>query len=126
MGLAYLSTLIVVLAYLLQTPAARGEDFVCPSPTAQSNNDIKMDIDGKASTLFKIGNADLKGSVQKTVVDLFSKYPNADRVAIINTMLSVDCNIIKNSTTLSDSEKLDKWMIVFPAVQSLMPAAAKP
>jgi hypothetical protein len=110
----------VLVAYLLQYSIAFSADFPCPTPSEQISSDIKGEISGKAQTLFKVGDAEVKGTAQKTVVDLFSKYPNADRVAIINSLLSTTCNFIKNSTQLSDAEKLDKWMAVYPAVQAVL------
>jgi len=97
---------VMLAAYLLLHPFARGADFPCPPPSEQKDTNIEGDIEGKAQTLLKIGTAELKGTAKKTVVDLFSAYPNADRVAIINSMLSTTCNLIRTSK-LSDTEKLD-------------------
>lgn len=95
-------------------------DFPCPAPVQQTQDEIKGDIDGQAQTLFKIGAAQLKGAVQTSVVDLFSKYPNADKVAMLQDLLSTSCNLIKNSS-MSDGEKFDRWMTIFPQVKSFFP-----
>jgi hypothetical protein len=110
---------------LLLHPFARAADFPCPPPSEQKDFDVRGDFDGKAQTLMKIATADVQGTAQRTVVDLFSKYPHADRVAIINTLLSVTCNLIKASTQMSDIDKLHQWWAVYPAVRSLMPAGQK-
>jgi hypothetical protein len=100
--------------------SSRAEDFKCPAPAEQTGADVKGDIDGHAQAFLKLGGADLKGNVEKTTVDLFSKYPNADRVAIISSLLSTTCNLIKSSTSLSDIEKLNKWFEVFPLISAML------
>jgi hypothetical protein len=109
-----------VLLILLWAAPSRGEDFPCPNPSQQTDSDIKGEVDGKAQTFLKLGGAELKGNVEKTVVDLFSKYPNADRVAIVNTLLSTTCLMIRNSKQLNDVEKFDKWMAVLPIIQTFL------
>jgi hypothetical protein len=83
---------------------------------------MKGELDGRAQTFLKLGDAQLKGGVEKTVVDLFSKYPNADRVAIVNSLMSTTCNIIRNSKQMTDTEKLDKWLSIFPVIRTFLPA----
>jgi hypothetical protein len=119
--LAVMSLMLCILANTKLFAA----DFQCPAATEQKDSDINGDITGKAQTLLNIGDAEIQGTVRKTVVDLFSKYPNADRVAIINTLISVTCNFIKNSSTLTDDQKLDRWMAVYPAILNLMPSNKK-
>jgi hypothetical protein len=115
---------MLLFAFLLgPASTVAAADFTCPSPSEQTGSDIRGDISGKAQTLLRIGDAEVKGTVQKTVVDLFSKYPHSDRVAIINTLISTTCNFIKNSTQLSDAQKIDRWMAVYPAILSLMPSS---
>src|SRR5262249_9937861 len=105
----------------LHQSVAHGADFACPAPATQKDYDVKGEINGKAQTLLRVGNAELNGKIHETVVDLFSKYPNADRVVIIRDLTSTTCNFIKNATQLTDSQKLEKWMTIFPAIQSLIP-----
>ena len=58
--------------------------------------------------MLRIGNADLKGHVEKTVTNLYSEYPHADKIVILTDLLSTTCNLIKNSSQLSDQAKIDK------------------
>jgi hypothetical protein len=109
------------LIFLFSVSVANAGDFECPAPSVQASADLKGEISGKAQAFLKIGDADIQGTIQKTVVDLYSKYPNADRVAIINTLISTTCNFIKSSSQLSDAQKLDRWMAVYPSILSLMP-----
>jgi hypothetical protein len=99
---------------------ALADSFSCPKPSEQTGNNIKGDVSGEAQTLLKLGSAELKGNVDKIVVDLYSKYPNADRVAIASDLLSTTCYLIRDSQQLSDSDKLDKWYKVFPLIQSII------
>ena len=76
----------------------------CPEPVGQLAQDVKADVEGKAQTLFKIGELQLKGEAQKTITNLFEKYPNADRVAIAQNIQSQFCNFLKTSN-LPDEKK---------------------
>lgn len=100
--------------------AAKAADFPCPSPAEQTGSNLNVDVTGEAQTILKIGNADLKGRVEKTVVDLYSKYPHADKIIILRDLLSTTCNLIKSSSQLTDEQKIDKWYAVFPLIQHLM------
>jgi hypothetical protein len=64
-----------MISFLLLAGVAQSQDFQCPSPAQQTEANIKGELDGKAQTFLKLGGAELKGNVEKTVVDLFSKYP---------------------------------------------------
>jgi hypothetical protein len=64
----------------------------------------------------------LKNKTETTTKNLFEKYPNADRVAVATTMMSIYCQQIDRSTTLSDGEKLDRLMTVNQAIIPLMTA----
>lgn len=99
---------------------ATAEPFPCPTSSAQIATNIKADVNGSAQTLLRIGSAEVKGQVEKTAVDLYSKYPNADRVAIISNLVSTACNLIVNSKQMSDEQKFDKWLLIFPYVKSLL------
>jgi hypothetical protein len=46
--------------------------------------------------------------VNKTVVNLWEKYPNADRIAIVQNLESSSCYLVRDST-LSDKEKISAW-----------------
>lgn len=117
-----LGSLLTIVVLLSSTMAAFGaDDFSCPPPSTPTGEDVSATINGKAQTLLKVANADIEGTVKTTIVNLYSEYPHADRVAIINTMINTTCNFIKTSKQLSDGEKIDKWMAVYPAILLLMP-----
>lgn len=93
--------------------------FPCTDPIKQVDYDVKGDIDAEARTFLKIGSAEAKGRAERSVVDLYSKYPNADRVAIISNLLSTSCYLIRDSN-LEDKEKIDRWTAIFPTVQMML------
>jgi tRNA A37 threonylcarbamoyladenosine synthetase subunit TsaC/SUA5/YrdC len=108
---------------LILTPAlAAGSDFVCPAPSGQTAQEVTADINGQAQTIIKLGSADIQGTIKTTVIDLYSKYPNADLVAVVSTMIYTTCSFIKNSSQLSDEQKIDKWMTIYTAILPLVNA----
>jgi hypothetical protein len=117
MKIALLFVLTIAAAFCA---AAKAADFTCPSPAEQTGSNLNVDVTGEAQTILKIGNADLKGHVEKTIVDLYSKYPHADKIIILRDLLSTTCNLIKSSSQLTDEQKIDKWYAVFPLIQHLM------
>jgi hypothetical protein len=103
--------------------ASAADDFVCPTPSQQVVDvTVKAEVDGKAQTFLRMGQAELKGGVERQVTELFSKYPNADRVAVINSLLSTTCYLIRNSKQMTDEQKFDKWMAVLPVIRTYLPA----
>ena len=115
----------LTMLFLAWPDSPRAQEFPCPNPSQQTETNIKGEVDAKAQTFLKLGGAELKGNVEKTIVDLFSKYPNADRVATINTILSTTCYMIKNSKHLNDNEKFDKWIAVLPVIRTFLPEDKK-
>src|SRR5437899_1155984 len=99
-----------MLGILLWTSAAEPADFPCPEPTMQVASGIAGDVQGQAQGLLRLATADLKGGVQKTVVNLWEKYPNADRIAVVQNLQSTSCNLLNSSTTLSDDQKIERWL----------------
>jgi len=114
---------LIILAWVvLPVCMAAAEDFKCPEPTMQVANNVKGDLNGQAQTLIRLGSADLKGHFETTVVDLFSKYGNADKVAIAQNLLGPACNFLKSATDMTGAEKFEKWLQIFPLVEKYFPA----
>jgi hypothetical protein len=111
---------LVTLGILLCAQStAQAQGFECPAPIKQVDTNIKGDISGSAQTLLKIGSADVKGTVDKTVVNLFEKYPNVDRVVMVQNYQSMTCNFLKNST-LPDEKKLDRILELATSLQKYL------
>lgn len=108
---------LFVLSILLRVSSqAIAQDFECPEPTKQVSNNVKGDLNGQAQTLIKLGAMEIKGKFESTVVDLFSKYQNADQVAIAQNLLSPACNFLKQSN-MPGAEKYEKWLQIFPLMK---------
>ena len=106
----------VVLLALPGSTAASAYDFKCPAPTEQVANDVKADLDGQAQALIGSGTAAVKGRFESTVVDLFSKYQNSDRVAIAQNFLGPACDFLK-AANIPDEQKYERWLQIAPLVE---------
>ncbi len=69
---------------------------------------------GQAKTLLKFGEADVSGKFESMVVDLFSKYQNSDKITIAQNILSTSCNLLRSSQQMSDKDKWEAWLKIFP------------
>jgi hypothetical protein len=107
------NVILVVAVLACFQSIAIAQNFDCPEPTRQVANNVKGDLSGQAQTLIKLGAMDIKGQFESTVVDLFSKYQNADQIAIAQNLLSPACNFLKASN-MSGAEKFDKWLQILP------------
>ena len=82
----------------------------CPeSPRTGVSKDVKSDIDARVGSLGPVKAAQIKMRTEVVSKNLFEKYPNIDRLVAIQLMSATYCNILNNSTSVSDNEKLDRW-----------------
>ena len=88
---------------------AQAQGIQCPEPMKQVGANIKGEIDAQAQGLLKVAGGELKGAVETSVVNLFEKYPNADRIAVIQNYQSMTCYLIKDSS-LPDEKKFGMIM----------------
>ena len=94
---------IAAIAICLHTQAG-AQGFECPAPMKQVSANVKGEIDAQAQGLLKVAGVGFKGAVETSVVNLFEKYPNADKIAMVQNYQSLACNVIKSST-LPDERK---------------------
>jgi hypothetical protein len=94
----------------------------CPQASKDVAKDIVVSTEASVEGLRGLASGSLKNKTETTTKNLFEKYPNADRVAVATTMMSIYCQQIDRSTTLSDGEKLDRLMTVNQAIIPLMTA----
>jgi hypothetical protein len=87
---------------------AQAADFKCPEPTMQVAQNIVADTQSKTISIVNAGDPELKSTVQNTIINLWAAYPQADRIAVGQNLLSTSCNLIKSSN-LADERKLDRW-----------------
>jgi hypothetical protein len=118
---AFGAVVTMVLSLIASIPAvAFAQDFPCPDPIKQTEANWKGEVNAKAESFLKLGEAQLKGNVEKTVVDLISKYDQSNRVAILQNLASTTCYMLRNSKQLTDEQKFDKWMAILPVLQGFM------
>lgn len=103
-------TAFALLALLLAaSPGAQG--VICPQmPEAVTsvNRDIKSDITASVGTLGLIKAGDVAVKTETQAKNLFEKYPNLDKLLIAQTMAATYCDML-NSTSLPETDKLDRW-----------------
>ena len=101
----------IVVAFVTCMSVAHATDFKCPEPTMQIAKEAKKIVDA--------GDADLKGTVQNTIVNLWAAYPQAERLAIVQNLQSTSCYLLKNSS-FSDDQKLDRWTKILELFSSYL------
>lgn len=103
-------TAFALLALLLAaSPGAQG--FICsqmPEAVTSVNRDIKSDITASVGSLGPIKAGDVAVKTETQAKNLFEKYPNIDKLLIAQTMAATYCDIL-NRTSLTETEKLDRW-----------------
>jgi hypothetical protein len=90
---------------------ARAADIACPPmPVAVTdrNRDIRSEIAASVVALGRLKGGEVGAKTEVTAVNLFSKYPNVDKLLALQTMSSTYCGLLRSSS-ISDSEKLDRW-----------------
>jgi hypothetical protein len=113
--------LLASLFFSLVGVAGAGE-MACPAPTQQLAKDVEADLKASVAGLGKLKLAEIDGKVATTTTEFFSKYPNADKVAIANSLISLYCEYIKTANLSHDeaAERLDK------ITQALLPILMPP
>lgn len=102
------------------TPAWAAID--CPAPPSNVAREVVVDSEVGAQGLKSLVSGTLKNRTETTVKNLFEKYPHADRVTMGMLMMSVYCRQLDGSTSLSDSDKLDRLDTVNQSIIKLMTA----
>lgn len=97
----------LIVVTLLSFASIPVHAYDCPKPTQQLTPEVVTEVRGSTTTLFSASNDNYDIVARSTSRDLFEKYPNADRIAVMNTMLSMFCQVIMASS-MSDDDKLDR------------------
>jgi hypothetical protein len=92
----------------------------CPAAPSNVAKDVVVDTEVGAQGLKSLVSGTLKNHTETTVKNLWEKYPNADKLSVATLMMSVYCQQIDKSTTLTDQEKLDRLMVVNQSIITLM------
>ena len=77
----------------------------CGDPPRVDDQTLKTDLEGKAKLLSNlVGNASLKGQIDTTRVDIFSKYPNAGAAHSDTYLEYMFCSFVLTDPKLSGQE----------------------
>jgi len=98
----------------------------CPAPPEQISRDIFVDAKGKLEGLAALPKASIEGKVSIVSKDLLAKYPNADKLHLATLVMSMTCEHLKNSSTLTDSERLDRVNQLNTQIMNFFTASAAP
>ncbi len=107
-----LRTLIILILLPVFTQPAYAEDLfscgVMPSAVTEVNRDVKSDISVSVGSIGKARAVNVGAKTEIEAQNLFSKYPDVDRILTLQMMSSTYCTMLRSSK-ISDSEKLDRW-----------------
>ena len=102
------TTVILFLLYCLTTAALADSADFCPPPPDGTPEEIKGDAKLAVGRLRGLSAAELDGTVEIIPRELFSEYPNADRLIISQLLMSQFCVQVMTSG-LSDREKFEQF-----------------
>jgi hypothetical protein len=98
--------LLMIILLLLHYSASADAALDCPAPPQQFARDIGVQGTASAEGLLKrLFEGSLQANVSFVAQDLISKYPHADRTIIAFGILSMYCQIIRDSN-VSDDKKM--------------------
>jgi len=80
-----------------------------PDKITQINRDVRSDVELGIGSLGKLKAGQLGVQTDVVAKNLFDKYPNTDRVIVVQMMASTYCGMLRDSKTLTDADKLQLW-----------------
>lgn len=92
------------------TPTSLAKISCPPMPQAvtQVNRDVKSEISASVASLGRVKAGEIGTKTEVAASNLFSKYPNVDKLLALQTMASTYCTMLQSSS-LPDSERIDRW-----------------
>ena len=115
-------TLAGVMTLSLLCFSNAGTAFSCPSPPVQVGADTKLEVRGHVGTWKKLISSGGTVQFEKKVQELYSKYPNAERLVLSNLMISIFCEQLKVSEELDEKTKFD---LIFEFNERVMNASSE-
>lgn len=92
-----------------QASSAETTVYLCGDPPPVDDTSLKGELDGQANLLSKfIGKAELRGNIETSRTEVFSKYPNADKLVVDHYLLFQTCVILMDDRSLSTPQKLEE------------------
>lgn len=108
-GMCRAIALIIAFALPLYSSVASAETSVCGPPPVVADEKLKGEIEGQAELVLKfLGNARLSGNIQKARKDVFSNYPNADKLRTDTFFQYQFCLLLMKDDSLNDKQKREE------------------
>ena len=80
-----------------------------PDKITQVNRDVRSDVNASVGSLGKLKAGEVGVKTDVVAKNLFEKYPNTDRIIVVQMMAATYCSLLRDSKTVRDSEKLRLW-----------------
>ena len=96
---------------VLTVSLSRAQQLSCPTmpDITQVNHDVRSEVQVGVGSLGKLKAGEVGVKTDVVAKNLFDKYPNTDRIAVVQMMAATYCSMIRDSKTMKDSEKLRLW-----------------
>jgi hypothetical protein len=108
-----LSTVWALLGGLIFTASvSAAQQLNCPpmpDKITQVNHDVRSEVEADVGSLGKLKAGHVGVKTDVVAKNLFDKYPNTDRIIVVQMMAATYCSMISGSKTLKDPEKLSLW-----------------
>ncbi|MGH0036981.1 MAG: hypothetical protein ACQGVK_18290 [Myxococcota bacterium] len=105
MKYAALTAVLLVIGAI----SAKAETYLCGDPPPVADESLAGELSSKAKVLSRfLGDAELSGKIKTSRSEVFSRYPNADRVVVDHYLLYQTCLILTRDKGLSTTQKLEE------------------
>jgi hypothetical protein len=101
-------TLVCAIALPAAVLAAEMRCPPMPSEITTVTREVKVDIQANAGRLGKVSAAEVALKTDIAAKAMFDKYPNLDKLLILQTLTSTYCSAL-NSSGLSGTERVERW-----------------
>jgi hypothetical protein len=109
----FLLTACVLLDWsILSAGVSAAQDLPCPpmpDKITQVNRDVRSDVSAGVGSLGKLKAGEVGVKTDVVAKNLFEKYPNTDRIIVVQMMAATYCSLLRDSKAVKDSEKLRLW-----------------
>lgn len=104
----YVTYILLSLILLVYPTAIWAAQIKCPTPPAQLDRNIVVEIKGDMGRILKSIGINIDAKFSSIAENLFEKYPNSDKLIISQMLVSISCQFLSNASELSDEEKFKK------------------
>ncbi len=98
---------VLFFAVLCMASSSVRAGMACTPPPNQIARDISNEAEGSANAIARLGSAKISNKTKIIINNLYDKYPNADKLVVAQALISLTCEALNSSTTLTDREKLE-------------------